>query len=278
MADQTLYSYEVARELGMPFWRVEVTNWGNRETGADATSLLYPVAPTRGGAALIVVGPDSTVDQAIVNYNTGTAAPTAPVPGVLDAVSMTLGLQRAGYQIPGPMQFRTAFSSMFGDTYVKDDGSAGAGLLGTNPVFEAPRLQLLVYERPALYAPPTRRNAMYRSAVVTATAGEQTLAIWPVMGRLAKSVTFRATGTLVANVRVGLITDYVATSGGVASARPIETTEFTGAIAAATGNQVGKRITAPAQFLVAYFTLTGGAGDVVCNLVASDDPCTDSST
>lgn len=280
MADQTLYPYERAVELGVPFWRVEVTNWGNRQTGAVPTSLRYPATTQlRNGAAHIALGPDSTADQVIVDYFQG--EPTvvvAPTPGVLDTNSITVGIQHPGQSLLGPMNFRTAPSTMFGDAYVMDDGLGTTAQFGTSTVFEAPRLQLFVFPYQPRQLPPLRRNNMFRSVRVDSASGttEVQLGIWPVMGRLAKSVAFRATGTLAGSARVGLISSQVIGTSGVPIFNVVETTEFSAGVAGATAEQVRKTITTPTQWLVAYFTRSGGAGSIICNLLASDDACTDS--
>ena len=280
----SVLTFPEALDRKIPFWRLEITNWGNRQTGAasDGTSLNYPGsgAALESGAQLITIGPDSTADEVIVNYNPFlfNTAFTVPNPGFLNQLSMTVGLGRPGQMIPGAMSFRTALSTQFGDTYIKD-GTTGNANFGTAPEFEAPTLQLLVYPQMPTVPVVAKRNLMYRSVSPVVVAGaEQLLAIWPVMGRSCKVVYFRATGTLAANVRVGLISSYVGTSAGVPVFRPVEDTAQTGAVSAATATQFRCATTTPCQWLAVYATLTGGAGSIVANLIASDDSCADTST
>jgi hypothetical protein len=100
---------------------------------------------------------------------------------------------------------------------------------------------------------------------------EETLAIWPVMGRKWMGVYLRASGTLVANDRVGRIVDYVATTAGPTVApRPVERTVGTGTINGATAAQLCISTAKPCQWLALYATWTSGVGGVVATMIASD--------
>lgn len=282
----SLNSYAEARKAGLPWWRLEITNWGNRQTGAAATSLIYPASGSinapgpwiPGGAACVAIGPDSTVDEMIVDYNQVLTPGTWSTPdaGDLNQTSMTVSYGRPGILLPGPMVYRAAYSSMFGDSYIKD-GVTGTADLGTNAVFEAPRLQVLTYFKPPAVPPATKRADMYRSFRTTmdGSAGEKTFAIWPVMGRRSMTVFLTAQGTLVANVRVGAIVDYCATVASALSARPTEETILSGTVNATTAAQLRVASGKPAMFLAVYGTYTSGVGLVNCTMIATDDLATD---
>ena len=264
-----------AVQAGLPFWRLQISNWGNRQTGADTTSLRYPAAGNVDmSPQLVSIGPDSTADEVLLEYNGyDNLAYTIPNPGVLDQETISVGLQKPGVFVPGPFRLRTSFSTQFSDTYVKD-GVPGATPFGTAPTFEAPTLQLLVYPNGSPITPVLpRRNLMYRSVLTEGTAGEQTLGIWPVMGRMCKSIYMRATGSLVATVRIGLISAYEATSAGVVQPRVVEKTVGTGTINGTTAVAYARGTALPAQWLAAYATVTGGAGFIAANLIASDEGC-----
>jgi hypothetical protein len=278
MSVQSVHTYEQVSQARGPWWRLDVSNWGNRGAGADSTSISVPTSPTRGGAAAIVIGPDSTADQVLVNYTDPVPPPFAsllPNPGAINQLRMTCGVGKPFYGVPGPFFFTTSFSTMFTDLYFKD-GVAAAQPFGTaNPAFEAPYLQLLTYiQPPPSGAVPQKRNDMYRVRSVPAIAAtEVTAAIWPVMGRRRMAVNVRADNTLVANVRIGGIVDIVNTSLGVPSPVQFEDTLATaaGGIDATTGVQFGFENTRPIQWIAVYATQTAGAGNIIASLIARDD-------
>lgn len=275
MAVTSALTSNQAVQAGLPFWRLQISNWGNRQTGADATSLRYPaIGNVDMSPQLISIGPDSTADEVLLEYNPYDNTPyLIPSPGVLDQETISVGLQKPGVFVPGPFRLRTSFSTQFSDTYVKD-GVPGSVAFGTAATFEAPTLQLLIYPNGSPITPVLpRRNLMYRSASTVGGVGEQTIGIWPVMGRMCKSVYMRATGSLIATVRIGLISAYEATNAGVISPRVVERTVGTGTINATTAAAYARGTAMPAQWLAAYATVTGGAGSILTNLIASDEGC-----
>lgn len=284
MTVRSLNTYAQAVQSGYPFWRLEIDNWGNRQTGADATSLVYPangnnMGPINipGGAQLIAIGPDSTADQLIVDYNQiltpGTFTP--PNPGNLNQQSMTIGVNRPGIQVPGPMIFRTSYSTMYGDIYIRD-GIPGNVPLGTNPVFESPSLQVFTYTRVPPAIPPLKRVDMYRSinTIIEDQGGEEeVLAIWPVMGRKWIGIYVRASGTLQADIRMGRVTDYVNTAAGpVAQFRPVEKTVVTASVSGSGATQSCMATSKPCQFITLNAIWQSGVGGIVATMIASDDP------
>ena len=279
MAVTSVLTLDEALQKGLPFWRLQISNWGNRQTGADATSLRYPASGTlTTSPQLVAIGPDSTADEALLEYNPySNTAFLAPNPGALDQETISIGLQKPGVFVPGPISVRTAFSTQFTDTYVKD-GTPGNAAFGTSSVFEAPTLQLLVYPAGSPITPVfAKRNLLYRSTSVDTTAfvlgTEVPIAYWPVMGRGCKAIYMRATNTLVANVRIGLISTYEATNVGVVSPRIVEKTVGSGAINGNTAVSYARGTGLPGQWLAVYITPTAGAGFVQANLVASDEGC-----
>lgn len=282
MTVQGTSTYARVVTSGMPFWRLEISNWGNRQTNADANSLEYVDAPINGGGQVIVIGPDSTVDTVLVVYQDLSLTPqllaklnadiaTFP-PGTLNLIMESVSVVRPGVLLPGPLRIRAAEPSMYADTYYRDGSSTTSPFGGGEPLFERPRLQLYVYPSlPALFVPHQRAD-MLRSTVTAASAdvGAETLiGIWPVAGRKRKAVYFRVTDTLEASLRVGLISGYVAGTVGAPLPQMVEDTLSTAALTATT--QASMASETPCQFLAAYYTRTAGAGDVVTNLFASDE-------
>lgn len=275
MTVQSRLLYSQVLGAGLPFWRLELSNWGNRGAGADANSLQYQ-GRIDAGAAAIVIGPESTADEAVIRYNQGIGAPTAQAifPGAVDQEELTIGVKKPGINLPGPLQVGTTFTTQFTDGYFRDGDPTGFPFGTLEPRFEAPTLQLLFYPRP-----PTnvayKRNDMYRSSRIAADGaiGTETLiAIWPVMGRACKSIYFRATGNLVATVRVGGIVDFVTTVLGLPQARVIEKTvnNVTLTVNATTGATAQCTTGRPMQWIAAYYTRVSGDGNIETNLIAED--------
>lgn len=274
MAIQSNFSYSEIVSLGLPFWRLQIGNWGNRGAGADADSIAYTGSIPEGAAA-VVIGPDSTADQVIVNYNEviARAAYAAPQPGSNQQISMSVGIARPGVQLSGPLGVRTSFSTQFTDTYFRDGDPVVKNFGTAEPLFEAPVLQMLFYPAVPPVVPGPKRADMYRTSQVNANGGvgaETLIGIWPVMGRSCKALYFRATGDLVANVRVGAIVDVVTTQAGVATSRATEDTVATAALSAVTGVQESIITGRPMQWIAAYYTRVSGAGFINTNLVAQD--------
>lgn len=282
MTVQGTSTYARVVTAGMPFWRLEISNWGNRQTNADANSLEYVDAPVNGGGQVIVIGPDSTVDTVIVAYQDLSLTPqvlaklnndiATASPGFINLIMESVSVVRPGVLLPGPLRIRAAEPSMYADTYYRDGSSTTSPFGGGEVLFERPQLQLYVYPSlPALFI-PHRRVDMLRSVQTTASAdvGAETLiGIWPVAGRKRKAVYFRVTDTLEASLRVGLISGYVGGTAGVPLPRMVEDTLSTAALTATTQASMSSEV--PCQYLAAYYTRTAGAGDVITNLIASDE-------
>ena len=280
MTVQGTSTYASVVTSGMPFWRLEISNWGNRETNADANSLEYVDAPVNGGGQVIAIGPDSTVDTVIVAYQDLSMTPQLLTklnididsfpPGTLNLIMESVSTVRPGVLLPGPLRVRAAQSSMYADTYYRDGDATTSPFGGGEPLFERPQLQLYVYPSLPGLSVPHRRSDMLRSTVTTAAGVTETLiGIWPVAGRKTKAVYFRVTDTLTANVRVGLISGYVAGTAGSPLPRMVEDTLNTAAVTATAQASMSSAV--PCQYLAAYYTRTGGAGDVITNLIASDE-------
>jgi hypothetical protein len=276
MTVQSIATYAGAIESGMPFWRLQISNWGNRGATTDANSLTYVAAAIKG-AQYVVIGPDSTADEVNVAYNDLAIQNTAfavPNPGVLNQISMTVGINRPGVILGGDLTIRTAISTMFGDTYFRDGVAAAQTFGGAQPLFEAPNLQLLFYPQLPTAVPLPKRNDMYRSFETNATGdvGAETLiAIWPIMGRTKQAVFFRATGTLVGTIRVAVISSFVGNTVGAPTVRPAEDTVAAAlAIDATTGVQASSEPNRLAQYISLYYTRSAGAGTIISNLIASD--------
>lgn len=266
----------------MPFWRLEITNWGNRQTNADANSLEYVADPINGGGQVLVIGPESTVDTVLVAYQDLSLTPQMLIklnqdiatfpPGTTNLIMQSVSVARPGVLLPGPLRVRAAQSSMYADAYYRDGDAAAYPFGGAELLFERPVLQLYVYPAlPQLFI-PHRRADMIRSTVTKASAatGVETLVgVWPVAGRKAKAVYVRATDQLEATIRVGMISSYVA--GSVASPLP-QMVEDTLATAAVTPT-VQASFSAPqlCQYLAVYYTWTSGDGNLITNLTASDE-------
>jgi hypothetical protein len=266
MAVVSWHTYKQVRVNFGPWWRLDVNNWGNLGAAADATSLAAPVAADvpDGGAAAVMIGPLSTVDEAIILY-------TDPVPNPANTLGtvqreLTFGVNKPFIDVPGPYSFKAALTSQFSDTYFKDGTAAAQPFGSTNLDFEAPYLQTISYLTAPSVLPHRQRRDMFRESVRVAIAGtEVTLGIWPVMGRKRISIWMNASNTLVANTRIGLI------SAGTAGTPAIERTFATGTINAGTGANYEAAITTAQSFVAAYFTQTAGAGNCSCFMLATDE-------
>lgn len=275
MAVQSIDLYAQVTSDGLPWWRLQLSNWGNRGAGADADSIAY-AGTIAEAAGVVIIGPDSTADQAVIDYTRTLSGPAiiTPTPGALNQRSFTVGINKPGVALPGPLTVRSAFSTMFTDTYFKDGSPTELPFGTTEPLFEAPNLQLLFYPGQPIVPPYTKRNDMYRSSQTQFLAGtaEVLMAIWPVMGRSCKSLYFRATNDLVATVRVGAIVDYVTTQVGVAVPRAAEDTVNTVVINVngTTGVQASVTTGRPMQWIGAYATRASGQGFINTQLIAQD--------
>lgn len=273
MTVTSLYTYSQVLAAGYPFWRLQITNWGNRGAGADSDSIDY-TGSIEAGAAAVMIGPDSTVDEINLAYYSTLIGPAVSIlnPGSLNQLEFTVGVKRPVFNIPGPLAVGTSFSTMFTDTYFKDGDPAAQNFGTAEPLFEAPELQLLFYPTVPPLPPVPKRNDMYRSRQTAGGAGtsETLIGIWPVMGRSCKSLYFRATGDLVANIRVGGIIDVVSTSVGVPVSRAVEDTIGTAAISGVTGVQESITTGRPMQWISAYFTRVSGTGFINSVLFAED--------
>lgn len=260
MAITSRNTYAESVAAGMPFWRLDITTWGNTATGADPNSLQYTAAAV-GSAQYLVIGPDSTADIVTASYrdNADNFVAKGSTPP-----SMSVGIVRPGVVLPGALIIDAYTSTLFGDTYYRDGDPNEHPFGGTEPLCEQPTLQLLAYTTTPANPVYPKRNDMYRTTTVElAGGGEQLVRIWPVMGRSCKAVYMRATGTAVATIRVGAITT------GNAGA-PIEDTVTTADVNAVTGVQESIITGRPMQWLAVYATLTAGAGNLNVNLIAQD--------
>lgn len=254
---------------GMPFWRLQISNWGNVGTGADANSVQYVDGPV-SSAQYVVIGPDSTADEVVIGYDDNALAfgNTGSSPLILGREQFTIGIVRPGAMLPGPLTVIATIATRFGDVYFKDGDPAAQPFGLTAPRFQPPEIQLLFYNVVPSVPTYTKRSMLHRTVFEAAGAvGVETLfGIWPVMGRSCKSVYFRATGTAVASVRVGGIT----ASRTVGPPLLFETTVATNTINANTGVNASISTDRPMQWLAAYATTTAGAGAIQVEMTAQD--------
>lgn len=265
MAVTSPFTLQEAVSLGHMFWALEITNWGNLGTGADANSLVYTGSITHT-AGMIAVGAESTVDQAVVTYTPPQFVGKTPI-----TPNTFVGLECPGIVLPAPITVGAGLTPLFADTYLRDGNATPQAFGGAEPLFEAPFLQLMFYlQAPGVNGqfPATRRGTMIRRvAPVVPNAGttETLLGIWPVMGRSKLAVYFGAAGNLVADVRVGVIPGEYALGEP-----PAEETAGTGTVNATTGANAAVFPTQSCAFLAAYYTRTSGTGALRVKVVASD--------
>jgi hypothetical protein len=261
-------NYGRAQAAGLPIFRLMLSNWGNEGVSADANSLTYGGAASEllGSAFVVAVAPNSTVDKAIIAYQFVPLVASAPSQQQNIGVGVPLSF------ITGPVQVN-AGGGRFTDTYFRDGDTNLYPFGGAEALFERPELDLDFYLRAPVAAVPLKRSPLVRRTGAAMTDGggptpaEQLVHFYPFMGRHRGVVSFRATGTAVATVRVGMITTGVT----VPIVPPIEATAATGTVDATTGAQAMVELTGPAEYVSIYYTLTAGAGDLVVDVYAYDD-------
>lgn len=266
------YTYQQAIGALAPYWWLEITRWGNRGASGVAGDLTY-AGQIRGSVAGVAIGPDSTVSEAIIGFNSvgPTFATTAPTPGEVQPGTVTVGVNAPVGPLAGPLTVRTAMQGQFADGYMRDGATAASPFGGAEPLFEMPKLSLLFYAPTSRPSVPAVRAPMLRSFDRTMGAGPVTLvAIWPVSGRRRMTVSARAYGTAVGNFFVGRISYAVETVVGVATPRYSEDLSTANAFDATTGAQAAWSSDVPCQFLALYYTKTAGAGDLQGVMTAVD--------
>lgn len=275
----TAAGFDAVNAVAAPFWRLAIDNWGNRGTGADATSLIYPNGSLiNGSAAEIVIGPDSTVDRAVIGTTPPYLKTRATLPGLhvfSYDTDQLVSVDRPTVSAPGPLTVFASNINYYGDSYRRDYDTASYAFGGLEPLFEKPVLELDFYLRPpAAGYTPTKRNPMFRSfdPTVVVDAAEHLIGIWPVFGRKCMAVYFRATGDIEVVGRVGLIS--YSGDGSPIQLLPVEVTAGRVNVNAATGGAGSVATGQPAQYLAAYYTVVGGTSGIIeGHLLATDDAC-----
>ncbi len=266
------YTYAQAAAFS-PYWQLEVTRWGNRGASSVPGELAYQ-GVIGGPVAGVAIGPDSTVAEAIVGFNSvgPTFATTAPSPGEVQPGTLSVGVNAPAGPLAGPLSVRVAMQGQFADGYVRDGGTSVSNFGALEPLFEMPKLSLMFYmpTTRALLAPATR-VPMTRSFDVVMGAGAVTLvAIWPVSGRKRMNVRARAYGTAVGSFFVGQISYQVDTVLGVAAPAYAEVLSPANAVSGVSGAQAVWSSDVPCQFLALYYTKSGGNGDLQGVMTAVD--------
>lgn len=266
------YTYAQAAPFS-PYWWLNVTRWGNRGASSVAGDLTYQGTidgPVRG----IAIGPDSTVPEVIIGFNSvgPTFAQLAPAPGQILEGTLTVGVNAPAGPLAGPLVVRTAMQGQFGDSYMRDNAAVASDFGIAEPLFEIPKLSLVFY-LPATNSPivPATRAPMIRPFDVVMGADPVTLvAIWPVSGRRRMRVSARAYGTAVGNFFIGQIAYAVDTVVGVAQPMFSEVLSTPIPVASGSGVQGAWESTASCQFLALYYTRTAGAGNLQGVMTAVD--------
>lgn len=256
-----------------PYWWLNMTRWGNRGASSMAEELAYQ-GSIAGGVGGVAIGPDSTVPEAIIGFNSlgPTFAQLAPAPGEVQEGTLTVGVNAPAGPLAGPLTVRTAMQGQFSDAYMRDGATVVSNFGALEPLFEMPKLSLIFY-MPTTRAPlvPATRAPMIRPFDVVMGAGAVTLvAIWPVSGRRRMMVSARSYGTAAGNFFVGRISYAVDTIVGVASPRYSEDLSNANAIDATSGVQAAWSSQDPCQFLALYYTKTGGNGNLQGVMTALD--------
>lgn len=267
------YTYAQAIGALAPYWWLEITRWGNRGASSVPGELTYD-GVINGPVAGVAIGPDSTVSEVIVGYNSvGPVFLTiAPFPGEVQAGTLTVGVNAPAGPLAGPLSVRVAMEGQFADTYMRDGATAASPFGAAEPLFEMPTLSLVCYA-PSSPNPivPATRAPLIRSFDVVMGAGAKTLvAIWPVSGRRRMRVSARAYGTAVGSFYVGRISYAVTTIAGLTVPRYAEVLSSGVAVDATTGAQGEWSSQEPCQFLALYYTRTAGAGNLQGVLTATD--------
>lgn len=274
------FNYGRVQAIGQSVFRVMINNWGNRGTGADANSLAYgsTVLPDQaiGSAFAVAIGPDSTVDRAVISFNPFfNGASVLPLPETYNPNQQQLvSVPRPSGRLAGPLNVRASNINFYQDAYFKDGDPAQKPFGGTEPLFESPVLELDFYLTPSGVPLPTKRNPMFRRMLIDATArigaGEQLLGIFPVFGRKSFTAHFRGTGDINGTVRVGAIT--YSYQGSPATLVCTEATLGSEPFNATTMAQTALAQGLNAQYLALYYTAAAGTGGFVeGHLLAEDD-------
>lgn len=243
----------------LPYWPITLTNWGNAGSSADPYSIIYPVTLSSNhgvGASMVTIANDSAIDTATLTDENSAAIADISVGAPAIMVSNVHSvIVSAGFgQTP----------ASFLDVYRQDGNPTDQPFGGALSTFELPTLKLLWFIQPT---PPIltyfRRAPFirYNAVIAVADGVEHNVKVWPVSGRNVKSIQVVATGTLVASIRIGVISSFP----------NAEKTAFIGDVDATTGENFAVTVTAPCAFLAVYYTVTSGAGVLRVKLYATDD-------
>ncbi len=260
----TAGTYQTALSNSWPWWSCSVRGWGDTVLGGLSIVLDSTNCPGsfRQGPQYMAIDPVSSVDTVSVNCT---------LPGGIDGVNVSVDCP--GYMLGGPVAVVALLR--YGGVYYPAGATAPAAFGSAEPRMVPPQLAMRFYPQIPPGLPPTvKRFPLAAAKKRTMVAGaENLIAIWPVSGRRSLACAFRATGTLTANVRVGLINqDDARSESAGGSGIPFEVTLGTGAVTAPAAGGANASLTTvqPCQYLAAYATLTAGAGDAWAYITAHD--------
>lgn len=233
---------------GVSGWGDEDNSDDGGVTGPALTYPFYPTDPELPSAAAIAIHPQSDVDRVMIQTFPGIQAPQSagnsesPAPSIV-APKLTLVTPDAPFIVSPPSVGNTPGDqktlkliahpdSRWQGNYVSASGSTVAFL--SNDRRLSPLLALRFYLRPRLNGPIGRapmqfpisrtllglgngspsevNNGVFTFAAPTTPATEQTIIIWPTMGRSKARAYFRIrerfAGSPSANIRIATITGY----------------------------------------------------------------------
>lgn len=283
-----------AQRLGLDYVDMFISDWGQ----VPGTSVYASTSPVLALPSVtgIAIHPQSDIDRVLVGTNVGVSDQLGGAGGGSIVVTETLRIRQVEVSVDAPMicaapSVFPASSSpkqltltahpdqLWGLTYLKQ-GSAAPAVFGPDSGgWVSPLLGLRLYIRPVLFGPqgrapfnhPIQRtnyggvNGQLSPVTLGGGGAEQLLNIYPSHGRKSVRFSWRPTGTAVVTVRIAVLDFFqprtfayernIATVAGIAA-----------------DNSKWVEFVPQSDFVLVYYTLTAGAGDLMFSYRASDDP------
>lgn len=294
------------QRLGLDYFDLFIAEWGVTGFFADGSSVIYTADPNSlpPGAtpdipiptvAGIAIHPQSDFDRVLVETSVGVSSQGAPggggnqiaVPGqIIDVRRVEVSVD-APLIVPPPSVSGTSIKEIalwahpdsLYRTFYKKRGAGGNSTFGPAMAgWISPLLGLRFFARPVLFGPQGRAPIKHpierenlgaqpvQNPIVLGGGGAETnLAVIAVHGRKRVACGFRPSGTAVVTIRVAML-DMNAIAG---SGEPIER-NITSIAGLAADSTQWVEFAPHGDFLILYYTLTAGAGNLSFQVQADD--------